>query len=258
MATTTTPSSTSAAAANANELPAAGGSTVVGQDTPVEMNDLQRPAQQAQLPQSETSAPTPSSNPPQQATSLNPPNDPSAATAPVSSAPLQSDAPPAAPPVDGPSDSPGIAPAETSTATSQQAPPPVVAITLLLTNGARHPYKIDEKYLRKRNIDVEDMDPFNISVFTLKELIWRDWRDDWEQKPLSPGSIRLIHFGRMLDDKSPLRECRFNAESPNVVHMTVKPQEMTEDEEQHTKGGKAGRSGSDGEERTAGCRCVIL
>ena len=50
-------------------------------------------------------------------------------------------------------------------------------ITLLLHTGARHPYKIDEKYLKKRNVSVADNNPINMSVYTLKELIWRDWRD---------------------------------------------------------------------------------
>lgn len=54
---------------------------------------------------------------------------------------------------------------------------PVLVIMLLLTTGARHPYKIDERYLKKRNVIVDDMDPYNISVYTLKELIWRDWRE---------------------------------------------------------------------------------
>lgn len=128
---------------------------------------------------------------------------------------------------------------------------------LLLTTGARHPYKIDEKYLKKRNVTVEAMDPYNISVYTLKELIWRDWREEWETRPTSPSSIRLIHFGRMLDDKSPLKECRFQTDTPNVVHMTVKPQEVVDDEE-NAKSGK-GPSRRDGEdEPTAGCRCTIL
>jgi hypothetical protein len=52
-----------------------------------------------------------------------------------------------------------------------------VMITLLLPTGARHPFKIDERYLRKRNVTVEDMNPLNISVYTMKELIWRDWRE---------------------------------------------------------------------------------
>lgn len=54
---------------------------------------------------------------------------------------------------------------------------PLLLITLLLTNGARHPYKIDEKYLKKRSVNVEDNNPVNMSTYTLKELIWRDWRE---------------------------------------------------------------------------------
>jgi|SRR5579871_3450744 len=54
---------------------------------------------------------------------------------------------------------------------------PTVMITLLLPTGARHPFKIDERYLRKRNVTVEGMNPLNISVYTMKELIWRDWRE---------------------------------------------------------------------------------
>ncbi|KAJ4380815.1 hypothetical protein N0V86_004177 [Didymella sp. IMI 355093] len=134
---------------------------------------------------------------------------------------------------------------------------PTVVIMLLLTTGARHPYKIDEKYLKKRNVTVEEMDPYNISVYTLKELIWRDWREEWEPRPTSPSSIRLIHFGRMLDDKSPLKDCRFQTEAPNVVHMTIKPQEVV-DEEENAKTGKSAKTRDDGEEPTAGCRCVIL
>lgn len=62
---------------------------------------------------------------------------------------------------------------------------PQLMITLLLTNGARHPYKIDEKYLKKRNVIVEDNNPINLSTYTLKELIWREWR---EGKGLDSGS----------------------------------------------------------------------
>ncbi len=54
---------------------------------------------------------------------------------------------------------------------------PALMITLLLPTGARHPFKIDERYLRKRNVTVEGMSPLNISVYTMKELIWRDWRE---------------------------------------------------------------------------------
>jgi hypothetical protein len=93
---------------------------------------------------------------------------------------------------------------------------PVCIITLLLTSGARHPYKLDEKYLTKRNVDVPGVtesgkkDPFSISVYTLKELILREWREEWEAQPSSPSSIRLIHFGRLLDDKTPLKGMKQN------------------------------------------------
>lgn len=97
---------------------------------------------------------------------------------------------------------------------------PVCIITLLLTSGARHPYKLDEKYLAKRNVDVPGVtpsgkkDPFSISVYTLKELILREWRDEWEAQPSSPSSIRLIYFGRLLDDKTPLKGTEMLVEMP--------------------------------------------
>lgn len=82
---------------------------------------------------------------------------------------------------------------------------PTLLITLLLTNGARHPFKLDNKYLTKRSVTVQNNDPFNLSVYKLKELILREWRDEWEAKPSSPSSIRLISFGKLLDDKGVLR-----------------------------------------------------
>ena len=101
---------------------------------------------------------------------------------------------------------------------------PTLFITLLLTNGARHPYKIDEKYLKKRNVNVDGTNPINMSTYTLKELIWREWREgsqrrdclrllyskltlywiEWEARPSSPSSIRLIYYGKLLEDKSRL------------------------------------------------------
>ncbi|KAJ5379062.1 hypothetical protein N7509_012181 [Penicillium cosmopolitanum] len=134
---------------------------------------------------------------------------------------------------------------------------PSLHITLLLTTGSRHPFTIDGKYLKKRAITVENNDPFAISVYTLKELIWREWRSDWETRPSSPSSIRLISFGKLLDDKSPLSDSKFNHDAPNVVHMTVKPQEVVDEED--AKGAKAQYSRErEASERSPGCRCVIL
>lgn len=112
-----------------------------------------------------------------------------------------------------PVDSVAIGPStdDTTIISSDTTSEAVCVITLLLTTGARHPYRLDEKYLTKRNVSVPGLtedgkkDPFSISVYTLKELILREWRDEWDARPSSPSSIRLIHFGRLLDDKTPLK-----------------------------------------------------
>ena len=76
-----------------------------------------------------------------------------------------------APAIGPSSDKPTQLPKENEAAASS------LLITLLLTTGARHPYKIDEKYLKKRNVSVVSNNPVNMSVYTLKELIWREWRE---------------------------------------------------------------------------------
>lgn len=136
----------------------------------------------------------------------------------------------------------------------------VCNITLLLTTGARHPYRIDERYLTKRNVNVPNktdegkVDPFSISVYTLKELILREWRDEWDAKPASPSSIRLIHFGKLLDDKDQLKQYHFSADAANVVHMTVRPADLIEEEE--PKGGS--KSGAGGRSRSSGGGCCVI
>jgi len=59
---------------------------------------------------------------------------------------------------------------------------PVMQFTLLLAStGTRHPYQLNERYLAKRNVQAKgsdgQFDPSAISVYTLKELILKDWRD---------------------------------------------------------------------------------
>ncbi|KAL2809568.1 ubiquitin-related domain-containing protein [Aspergillus granulosus] len=133
---------------------------------------------------------------------------------------------------------------------------PSLTIVLLLITGTRHPFKIDANYLQKRDVSVDNNDPFAMSVYTLKELIWRAWQEDWEPRPSSPSSIRLISFGKLLDDKSPLSDSKFSQDAPNVVHMTVKPQEIVDEED--AKGTKAQYSRDrEASERSPRCRCVI-
>ncbi|KAF1821382.1 uncharacterized protein K489DRAFT_297082, partial [Dissoconium aciculare CBS 342.82] len=152
----------------------------------------------------------------------------------------------------------------------------VLNISLMLTTGARHPYTLDEKYLHSRKVTTTvdkttgDFDPRLLSGYQLKELIWIDWRSEWEPRPANPSFIRLILMGRMLEDKVALREYPFNLSAVNVVHMTVKPADLHDDDDAAGagKGSKSGHGGfrrgggrdDDHEEddRGAGCRCVIL
>jgi hypothetical protein len=60
---------------------------------------------------------------------------------------------------------------------------PSLTIVLLLITGTRHPFKIDANYLRKREVSVENNDPFSMSVYTLKELIWRAWQEGMRRVP---------------------------------------------------------------------------
>ncbi|KAI5302060.1 hypothetical protein KEM56_001075 [Ascosphaera pollenicola] len=135
---------------------------------------------------------------------------------------------------------------------------PSLTITLLLTNGVKFSFEITSRYLKKRNQNVDGYDPFNMSVYTLKELILKEWRSEWETPPASPSSIRLISFGKMLDDKSPLSECRFSHDAPNVVHMTLRPPSVVEEENDPRTSKGATHGEREADERTPGCRCVIL
>ncbi|RPA82623.1 hypothetical protein BJ508DRAFT_86546 [Ascobolus immersus RN42] len=132
-----------------------------------------------------------------------------------------------------------------------------LTITLLMISGTRCQIKINSDYMAKHALKLED--PFDLSVLTLKECIWKDWRDDWDQRPPSAHFIRLIHFGRLLDDRHPLRDCRLNKDTPNVVHMTIRPSDTGEDDAtQRSAKLTFGQSRSTRDRSSPSCRCVIL
>jgi hypothetical protein len=84
--------------------------------------------------------------------------------------------------------------------------PAAVNIVLIIpATGKRHTYKIDKGYLDRRQVTVTDGDPFNLTVYGMKELILRDWKEEWVPKPTAPTFIRLILMGRELDDKATLK-----------------------------------------------------
>ncbi|KAH6660770.1 hypothetical protein BKA67DRAFT_530857 [Truncatella angustata] len=155
-------------------------------------------------------------------------------------------------------DQDAIGPADSSQEPSVPGELTVDILIIIPTTGNRHPFRINEKYLTKRNVNVtgvtEDgkMDPFSITVYTLKELVLREWRKEWETPPREPTSIRLIKMGKMLDDKATLSQYDFSPSVTSIIHMTVKPQEIVDEEEANKRlkepGSQSGRSGC----------CVIL
>lgn len=59
---------------------------------------------------------------------------------------------------------------------------------------------------------------------------------------------------------APFADFPFNVDQTNVVHMTVKPADLIEDEAEPSGKGKSGvlrARDADGEERGSCCRCVV-
>ena len=100
-----------------------------------------------------------------------------------------------------------------------------------------------------------------------------DFGLEWEAKPSSPESIRLISMGKLLTDKSKLsgmpKPARILGRAllrllpldfgfkdgavPTIIHMTIKPQEIL-DEEEANKNPRDRES----DQRSPGCRCIIM
>lgn len=67
--------------------------------------------------------------------------------------------------------------------------------------------------------------------------------------------------GHILADLDGYTDCRLNPNTPNVVHMTVRPAESGDDDatQRSTKMGFGGRGDRErGERSSPTCRCVIL
>ena len=104
---------------------------------------------------------------------------------------------------------------------------PALRITLMLTTGARHAYTISQKYLTSRKVTAVDasgnFDPREMSGYKLKELIWTDWRSEWEDRPRDPSSIRLIIMGRMIDDKVNLKGMKISQIQLRSIYVIHEP-----------------------------------
>lgn len=98
-------------------------------------------------------------------------------------------------------------------------------LSLLMVSGLRYALNIDNDYLEAHSLTARD--PESLSVETLKQCIFADWKEgrifecsmlrsghlysqtwltdlDWGERPSATDFIRLIHFGRLLNDKDTL------------------------------------------------------
>ncbi|KAK9469386.1 hypothetical protein V1512DRAFT_200944 [Lipomyces arxii] len=97
-----------------------------------------------------------------------------------------------------------------------------LSLTLLLVSGLRGIVTIDREYMKGHSLGLRE--PESLTVLTLKECIWTDWKEEWGERPSSTEFIRLIHFGRLLDDKDTLGASQLSqANTYNVLHMSVRP-----------------------------------
>ena len=84
---------------------------------------------------------------------------------------------------------------EEEAAAEEEEEGPSLSVTLLLTSGARHLFHIDARFLRKESISAPNDDPFEMSVYALKELIWGDWHSGMCHHPFPSfqSSIHLLY-----------------------------------------------------------------
>lgn len=101
---------------------------------------------------------------------------------------------------------------------SAQASGAVVQFTLLLAStGTRHPFQLNERYLAKRNVSALDsegkFDPASISIYSLKELILKDWRDGKRHQAMGHHKTTRLTHAVQIGKKSLRPRRRFDSSS---------------------------------------------
>lgn len=79
---------------------------------------------------------------------------------------------------------------------------------------------------------------------------------EWADKPQTAEKIRLIYFGRMLEDSSTLKDCKLDGTAgPNVVHMSIRPPDTIEEDADPKHASRAAE-----DEGSRGCcgGCMIM
>lgn len=78
---------------------------------------------------------------------------------------------------------------------------------------------------------------------------------EWADKPQTADKIRLIYFGRMLEDSATLKDCKLDATvGPNVVHMSIRPPDAVEEDADPKQASHAAEEGG----RSGCCGCIVM
>jgi hypothetical protein len=94
-----------------------------------------------------------------------------------------------------------------STSLSTKVPKSTISISLIIVSGERYVVRIETEHLPRH--DTKDLDAFDIPAESLKAILWSRWQRDWGLRPPDPSRIKLVHFGRTINDSTVLR-CTFH------------------------------------------------
>ncbi|CAN6675068.1 hypothetical protein TRVA0_083S00210 [Trichomonascus vanleenenianus] len=121
-----------------------------------------------------------------------------------------------------------------------------VEVTLMLISGQRNKFTIPPQ---------DEKTQSNITIEHFRNALFQSWKDAWGNSPSTPANIRLIHFGKVLEDAQTLEECGITSPHPTVVHVSVKPQSFELDRSKSNSSKSKSRRRSDDDR---GSRCCII
>lgn len=83
-----------------------------------------------------------------------------------------------------------------------------VHITLLLVSGLRVPVIVDSDFISSHELQSDA--PHSLLIGSVKSALFSDWKEEWGIAPVSPANIRLIHYGKVLDDSQTVQGEYYN------------------------------------------------
>ncbi|RKP13136.1 ubiquitin-related domain-containing protein [Piptocephalis cylindrospora] len=65
--------------------------------------------------------------------------------------------------------------------------------------------------------------PPDVTIDQARQALYSRWPEDWEdQAPSSASLLKIIYFGRFLENSSTLADNKLGPGTPNIVHVSIK------------------------------------